>query len=166
MSLGGRAAIAGIGATEFSKESGRSELQLSAEAMENSLLIGLVVQLLAGQAHLDAQGDQSLLGTRRLYDVFYVHVIVRDGRPTLDLEDPEGQRLSLVADDGEWTPRPWETSPVPAEHQIVGLGPITISVRFTRPALRAEGRRPSHRPNDGASSARRRDGRPRGSLGP
>lgn len=32
MSLPGRAAIAGIGATEFSKESGRSELQLAAEA--------------------------------------------------------------------------------------------------------------------------------------
>lgn len=32
MSLRGKAAIAGIGATEFSKDSGRSELQLSAEA--------------------------------------------------------------------------------------------------------------------------------------
>ena len=32
MSLSGRAAIAGIGATEFSKDSGRSELQLSSEA--------------------------------------------------------------------------------------------------------------------------------------
>ncbi len=32
MSLSGKAAIAGIGATEFSKESGRSELQLSCEA--------------------------------------------------------------------------------------------------------------------------------------
>ncbi len=32
MTLSGRAAIAGIGATEFSKESGRSELQLSVEA--------------------------------------------------------------------------------------------------------------------------------------
>jgi 17-hydroxy-3-oxo-4-pregnene-20-carboxyl-CoA lyase len=30
--VGGRAAVAGIGATEFSKESGRSELQLAAEA--------------------------------------------------------------------------------------------------------------------------------------
>ena len=30
--LSGKAAIAGIGATEFSKESGRSELQLSCEA--------------------------------------------------------------------------------------------------------------------------------------
>jgi acetyl-CoA acetyltransferase len=32
MTISGRAAIAGIGATEFSKESGRSELQLAAEA--------------------------------------------------------------------------------------------------------------------------------------
>jgi acetyl-CoA acetyltransferase len=32
MSISGRAAIAGIGATEFSKESGRSELRLAAEA--------------------------------------------------------------------------------------------------------------------------------------
>ena len=31
--LSGTAAIAGIGATEFSKESGRSELQLSVEAV-------------------------------------------------------------------------------------------------------------------------------------
>jgi glyoxalase family protein len=55
-------------------------------------------------------------------------IIERDGRPTLDLEDPEGQRLSLVTDDGTWTPHPWPKSPVPPEHQIRGLGPITISV--------------------------------------
>jgi len=50
-----------------------------------------------------------------------------DTRATLDFEDPEGQRFRLTAD----TPgeaRPWERSPVPAEHQIRGLGPITISV--------------------------------------
>lgn len=50
-----------------------------------------------------------------------------DGRPSLDFEDPEGQRFRLTAD----TPgeaHPWERSPVPAEHQIRGLGPITISV--------------------------------------
>jgi acetyl-CoA acetyltransferase len=35
--LGGRAAIVGIGATEFSKESGRSELQLSVEAVRAAL---------------------------------------------------------------------------------------------------------------------------------
>jgi glyoxalase family protein len=52
----------------------------------------------------------------------------RDGRPTLEFEDPEGQRLALVADDGKTTAHPWEKSPVPREHQIRGLGPITISV--------------------------------------
>ena len=35
--LSGRAAIAGIGATEFSKESGRSELQLTVEAVTAAL---------------------------------------------------------------------------------------------------------------------------------
>jgi len=53
----------------------------------------------------------------------------RDGRATLDLEDPEGQRLSLI-DDGGAGPSgvPWEGSPVPARHQIRGLGPIVLSV--------------------------------------
>jgi len=36
-SLSGRAAIAGIGATEFSKDSGRSELQLACEAVRDAL---------------------------------------------------------------------------------------------------------------------------------
>ena len=55
-------------------------------------------------------------------------VIDRDGRPTLDAEDPEGQRLSLVADARPGEARPWDRSPVPAEHQVRGLGPITLSV--------------------------------------
>jgi glyoxalase family protein len=46
---------------------------------------------------------------------------------TLAFEDPEGQRLALVADHaGE--AHHWDQSPVPAEHQIRGLGPITMSV--------------------------------------
>ncbi|WP_411837897.1 ring-cleaving dioxygenase [Paracoccus sp. ME4] len=50
-----------------------------------------------------------------------------DGRPSLEVEDPEGQRLRLIAAP---TPagQPWARSDVPAEHQIRGLGPITISV--------------------------------------
>src|ERR671912_597996 len=52
----------------------------------------------------------------------------RDGRLTLDLEDPEGQRLSLVDDGGAGEANPWDRSPVPVEHQIRGLGPIALSV--------------------------------------
>jgi glyoxalase family protein len=52
----------------------------------------------------------------------------RDGRLTLDFEDPEGQRLSLVDDGGAGEANPWERSPVPAEHQVRGLGPIVMSV--------------------------------------
>ncbi|MGE5092243.1 MAG: ring-cleaving dioxygenase [Bacillota bacterium] len=54
-------------------------------------------------------------------------VVERDDRPTLDLEDIEGQRLSLVAD-ASGPRHPWERSPVPAEHQVRGLGPIMLSV--------------------------------------
>ncbi|WP_026186828.1 ring-cleaving dioxygenase [Ensifer sp. BR816] len=51
-----------------------------------------------------------------------------DGRVYLDFEDGEGQRFLLVDDGGLQPSHPWERSPVPAEHQIRGLGPITISV--------------------------------------
>jgi glyoxalase family protein len=59
----------------------------------------------------------------------------RDGRPVLDFEDPEGQRLSLVADD-EAAAAVWERSPVPAEHQIRGLGPLLLSVPKLEPTDR------------------------------
>ena len=55
-------------------------------------------------------------------------VVELDGRVSLDFEDPEGQRLRLVDDGGAGEAHPWEGSPVPAERQIRGLGPITISV--------------------------------------
>jgi glyoxalase family protein len=57
----------------------------------------------------------------------------RDGRLTLDFQDPEGQRLSLVDDGGEGPAHPWDRSPVPAQHQIRGLGPIVLSVRDLGP---------------------------------
>ncbi len=52
----------------------------------------------------------------------------RDGRLTLDFTDPEGQRLSFVDDGGKGASHPWAKSPVPAEHQIRGLGPIVMTV--------------------------------------
>ena len=55
-------------------------------------------------------------------------VAERDGRLVLDFEDGEGQRLTLVDDGGDGDAHPWERSPVPAEHQIRGLGPIVLSV--------------------------------------
>ncbi len=54
------------------------------------------------------------------------------GWPTLVFEDPEGQRLALVADDAG-DAHVWTSSPVPAEHQIRGLGPITMSVPDLKP---------------------------------
>jgi glyoxalase family protein len=55
-------------------------------------------------------------------------VKTRDGRLSIHFEDPEGQRLALVDDGGRGQANPWDQSPVPAEHQIRGLGPITLSV--------------------------------------
>ncbi|HUF13631.1 MAG TPA: ring-cleaving dioxygenase [Longimicrobiales bacterium] len=61
-------------------------------------------------------------------------VTERDGRATLDFEDPEGQRLSLVEDGGAGDePVVWARSPVPPEHQVRGLGPIVLSVPALRP---------------------------------
>ena len=50
------------------------------------------------------------------------------GRLTLSLEDPEGQRLTLTDDGGTGAAHPWDASPVPAEYQIRGLGPVMMSV--------------------------------------
>ncbi|WP_271897181.1 ring-cleaving dioxygenase [Candidatus Phyllobacterium onerii] len=50
------------------------------------------------------------------------------GYDSLDFEDGEGQRFRLINDGGAGASHPWDRSPVPAEHQIRGLGPITLSV--------------------------------------
>jgi len=61
----------------------------------------------------------------------------RDGRLTLEFEDPEGQRLALIDDGGAGTtPVTWDASPVPPEHQIRGLGPIVLSIPALEPTER------------------------------
>jgi glyoxalase family protein len=60
--------------------------------------------------------------------VSFEKAVERDGRLTIDFEDAEGQRLSLVEDEGLGETHPWADSPIAAEHQIRGLGPITMSV--------------------------------------
>jgi glyoxalase family protein len=65
----------------------------------------------------------------RSHGVAPTEISERDGRATIEFQDPEGQRLALVDDGGEAEAGvPWERSVVPAEHQIRGLGPIVISV--------------------------------------
>ncbi len=57
----------------------------------------------------------------------------RDGRPVLDFDDFEGTQLSLIDDGGVGAAFPWAASPVPAEHQIRGLGYSTIVVPDREP---------------------------------
>lgn len=60
------------------------------------------------------------------------------GRATLLFRDEEGQRLALVSDEhniGVAGGKPWVKSPVPIEHAIIGLGPVTLTV--SRPELTA-----------------------------
>ncbi|MFG1347309.1 ring-cleaving dioxygenase [Xanthobacter autotrophicus DSM 431] len=66
----------------------------------------------------------------RLSDAGIVHggIETRDGRNILPFEDREGQRLALVVDEGRGPGVPWAKSPVPADFQIRGLGPIVLSV--------------------------------------
>ncbi|HVX86872.1 MAG TPA: ring-cleaving dioxygenase [Phycisphaerae bacterium] len=58
------------------------------------------------------------------------------GRETVLFEDAEGQRLALVVDGAGEAGHAWEKSPVPAEHQVLGLGPITVSVPELEPTER------------------------------
>ena len=83
------------------------------------------------RTHLRVNGAEALrFWSEHLRDrkVTVSDVVERDGRLTLDLEDPEGQRLSLVDDGGTGDAHPWDRSPVAPEHQVRGLGPIMLSV--------------------------------------
>lgn len=53
------------------------------------------------------------------------------GRMTISFRDPEGQRLILVSDEenhGVSGGKPWENSPVPQQHGVIGLGPVHLTV--------------------------------------
>ncbi len=66
--------------------------------------------------------------------VAHGEIVERDGRYSLNFEDPEGQRLALVDDGGKGDPPAvWDRSPVPADMQIRGLGPIVMSVPMLNP---------------------------------
>lgn len=69
-------------------------------------------------------------------------IIERDGRRTLDFDDPVGTQLSLVDDGGAGDAFPWRESPVPAPYQLRGLGYPMLTIpaleqtdRFLREGL-------------------------------
>ena len=118
----------------------------------------------------DARADVVAAAISTSMGVTHGEIVERDGRLTLDFEDPEGQRLALVDDGGAGDPpTPWDRSPVPAEHQIRGLGPIVISVPtldptdtlLTRVLNMRQVRDYPHPDNPGDARARVRDGRRR-----
>jgi glyoxalase family protein len=84
------------------------------------------------RTHLRVQGRPSLewwADRLREQGVAHEGIGERDGRAVIDFEDPEGQRLALIDDQGSGDPPvPWPSGPVPTEHQIRGLGPIVMSV--------------------------------------
>jgi glyoxalase family protein len=73
----------------------------------------------------------------------------RDGRLTLDFDDPEGTQLALVEDGAAGAAFPWDASPVPTAYQIRGLGYVAITVPTLDPTDRflteALGLRHDHR---------------------
>lgn len=80
---------------------------------------------------LRVSGTETLRWWEKRFDehvVTHSKIAERDGRQTMDFEDPEGQRFALIDDGGAGEAHPWAKSPVPAERQIRGLGPITLSV--------------------------------------
>ena len=60
-------------------------------------------------------------------------IVETAGRKTFDFADPERQRLALVADKPSDDGHLWERSDVPAEHQLIGLGPITLTLHQLEP---------------------------------
>jgi glyoxalase family protein len=85
---------------------------------------------------LRVAGEGTLEWWKRRFEaegVKHADIVERDTRLLLDFEDFEGQRLSLVDDGGAGAAHPWDRSPVPAEYQIRGLGPITMSVPDLKP---------------------------------
>ena len=75
--------------------------------------------------------------TKHLTDLGVDHgeIVEVDGHPSLAFTDPEGQRLRLLADQGEGVPSgtPWAGSPVPGESGITGLGAVELTVRELGP---------------------------------
>jgi glyoxalase family protein len=74
-----------------------------------------------------------------VYKVEHLDVIERGGRMCLPFSDNEGQRLNLVAEEGQAKIEggtPWAESTVPAEVAIRGLNHVTLTVNRLEPTAR------------------------------
>ncbi len=83
------------------------------------------------RTHLRVAGAETIAWWRERFlreGVTHDEPVSRDGRLTLDFEDGEGQRLSLVDDGGQGEGHAWANSPVAEAYQIRGLGPVRLSV--------------------------------------
>jgi glyoxalase family protein len=85
--------------------------------------------------------DQALQYWKSRFEQFNVdhdEITQRAGRASLAFRDLEGQRLILVSDErneGVQGGIHWANSPVPAEHGIVGLGPVKLTVQQADPTI-------------------------------
>lgn len=77
-------------------------------------------------------GEASLEAWAKWFDLQNVRhgaIETVSGKPTLAFQDPEGQRLRLIADPASDTPvHPWHGSPVGLDAAIVGLGSVGLTV--------------------------------------
>ena len=62
------------------------------------------------------------------------HPKERHSRLTLDFSDPEGQRLSLIADSSLDNIVPW-TAQIPSQNAIRGLGAVSLTVPQAKPTI-------------------------------
>jgi len=91
---------------------------------------------------LRVPNDQSIQYWKQRFELLGVdhdEVSLHAGLTTINFRDDEGQRLALVSDEfnvGVAGGRPWNKSPVPVAHGIIGLGPVTLTV--SRPELTAK----------------------------
>ncbi|UAL48391.1 ring-cleaving dioxygenase [Sutcliffiella horikoshii] len=72
----------------------------------------------------------------RTFNIKQEEIKKRADRDTLAFEDYDGTKLLLVADNGErgvLAGVPWEKNDIPKEHAIIGLGPVTLTVKSALP---------------------------------
>ncbi|AST92393.1 ring-cleaving dioxygenase [Sutcliffiella cohnii] len=68
--------------------------------------------------------------------VKHEEIVKRAGRDSLLFQDSEGTKLILVADNGEKGVAPgvpWEREDIPSKYAIIGLGPVTLTVKEILP---------------------------------